>query len=505
MPPPLDLGQQHPNIAKLQQILQALGPLLTKTASAYQGAAGPKGQGTPGAVPQPSPPQLPPPRVSYDTSGATGQLPMPQASPTKPGYSPSPVGGAMMAGLDPTGKAVYSAVEGVSKLLQDYESRKDQKEHAEAANIAQNLMVAMQNNDVATVHDILNDKHSRKVLDKVYKGWLTKAQEAQKPGEKPDPAVSGFEDGLKKTVEAKSQQQQPTQMPQTMAGYRLPQAGPAEQLGAAKLSAETQAAKQDPNRLLESQLTSAERRETELGAGPEKVAAEKAKYDEMTKKAIADYQRAAAEQKKAESELELKRYEAEAAKEKGKVSLDIEQKKLLEAQTKLETERARLQLVVASGGGKRIAPPINTQNQWNSLLEAQKAVEALLKSPPSWHFGAPPQELRTLQSQLRMAGLASLSMVIPSQASFFGKVDVPGMLTTIKEELSKRKDSLQQGFKDLYPKWQVPGVEAVPGGDKAGARGALPPDDTGDEGDDVDADYIVDEKGNVVENPNKKP
>src|SRR5207245_7768198 len=104
-------------------------------------------------------------------------------------------------------------------------------------------------------NSILTNTKATKVLDKVYKGWLQKAETSQKA---PDSDVKGFEQGLQKTVQEKQGSQQggaQTPQPQHPGGYMIPQAGPAQQLGAAKLSAESQAAQQDPARLLSSQLS----------------------------------------------------------------------------------------------------------------------------------------------------------------------------------------------------------------------------------------------------------
>src|SRR5207245_6590403 len=70
---------------------------------------------------------------------------------------------------------------------------------------------------------------------------------------------------------------QTPQGPQHPGGYMIPQAGPAQQLGAAKLSAESQAAQQDPARLLSSQMSSqqmgqAERIANALEVSPKELA-----------------------------------------------------------------------------------------------------------------------------------------------------------------------------------------------------------------------------------------
>lgn len=253
---------------KLSDFLEKIAPILTKFGSEYQKAQGQGGSQTGPVVGRTDLfPQKQPLNLSYDASKATGAFPMPQAAPAREGYSPNPSSAQMMSKLDPSGGAAFNSIQGVSKLLQDWQSRKDKKQQGEASNIAQNLMTALQNNDVTTVHDILNDPKATKVLNKVYKGWLTKSQEAQKPSGPPDPMIQGFETGLKQALSGQGQgqgQQQPQQMPRTMGGYNLPQASPIQQLQAAKVAAETQAAQQDPSRQLASQLTGQEARQSEL-------------------------------------------------------------------------------------------------------------------------------------------------------------------------------------------------------------------------------------------------
>src|SRR5258708_39270769 len=127
------------------------------------GAGGGKGGGSDSGASSPP--------VKYDPSGAGATMPPPVAQP-------------------------HEAVQSIAGLLMNWNQRKHKGEEAEAANIAQNLIQAIRNNDKDTISDILNNDHSKKILNKVYKGWLTKMQEAQKPGKEQDPTVSGFEAGI---------------------------------------------------------------------------------------------------------------------------------------------------------------------------------------------------------------------------------------------------------------------------------------------------------------------
>src|SRR6266404_3823807 len=258
-------------LQKLQQT--GLLPMLMQK----MGMKPPQG-GAPSGGPQPPPQSITQSGGSGGQPGVGGAIPGGGSASASPGGGPQvkfdPSGGG--SSMTPPIAQPHEAVQSIAQLLMGWQDRKKKGEEAEAANIAQNLIQAMRNGDKDTVNDILNNDHSKKILNKVYKGWLTKMQEAQKPGKEPDPTVSGFEAGIQKATQPSAQpQQQPPQgqPPGSAGGIRLPQQSPQEQLGGAKLSAETQAAKQDPNRLLSSRLTSEEMRETELGAGPEKIQA----------------------------------------------------------------------------------------------------------------------------------------------------------------------------------------------------------------------------------------
>lgn len=473
--------QEHPNIEKLRQILTTLGPMMSKIAQQRQSQGGGSPVVSPAQVPQ----------VNYDPSGASGKFPLPVARPASPGFTPSGTEGAMMSKLAPEGAATFSAIQGVSKLLQDFESRKDQREQSEAANIAQNLMSARERNDVATVYEIMNDKHSRKVLNKVYKGWLTKAKEAQKPGEPPDQIVASFEQGIQDYIKGKSQQQ--PQMPRTIGGYLLPQAGPAERLSAAQLSAEEQAAKQDPNRLLGSQLSSGEVRESELqkiGMTREAQLAALAKYQSAVDKAEADTKIASSNALRAQADLQRAQTEAGSAKEKGALGLEELKTKLLTEQAKLDAARARLQLIHSTAQGRLKEPPLSVKTRWDALTKAFEGLDSLEKSKKLYGFGGvggPSQELKTLQGQLRMAGLSSLASTIPT-SGFFTNTDT--LLQQLRENMTQYRDSVEQGISENYPSWKIPG-----------GRGSAADSDSGDdsEGDDSEDTPSTPKEGEPME------
>jgi len=259
-------GQQ----SKIKIALEKLGAMLDKAAPHWKGI----GATTNPVVSEARVGQQIGP-IRYDPSGAAGQMGQPQAQPQ---HGVSRQSSELMGHLDPQGAATFSAVQGVSQFLQEWRQRKDQKSQAEASNIAGALMSAIENKDEAMMNAILTNPKATKVLDKVYKGWLQKAETSQKA---PDSDVKGFEQGLQKTVQEKQGSQQggtqTPQGPQHPGGYMIPQAGPAQQLGAAKLSAESQAAQQDPARLLSSQMSSqqmgqAERIANALEVSPKELA-----------------------------------------------------------------------------------------------------------------------------------------------------------------------------------------------------------------------------------------
>lgn len=415
-------------------------------------ASTPPPQGAAPPTPQASArePQEGGPQVKYDPSSGGGSLPPPIAQP-------------------------YEAVQSVHQLLTGWTERKHKKEEAEAANIAQNLMQALKNKDTATVHDILNDQHSKKILDKVYKGWLTKMQEQQKPGKEPDPTVSGFEAGLSTFTQKENQASQPaSQPPGSMAGVRLPQASPQDQLGSIKASTELQAAKGDPARTLSSRLTSGEMRETELGAGPEKVQAEKARAEGVIKKAASDVQRAVYDMQRAEAELKIKQQQDATSKEVGKVRTDIEHNRYLKSLVDLDIARAKLKHAIIAPKVKQL--PINDRIKIESLDKAINIVESVQKE----NRGFAISDVTALSNELKAAGASELVKRLPSEYTTWlhGK----GTVSDFADALKHYKEGLKKAFDDGFPGWEG----TAPPKAKADAV-----DETNDDGEGVDADIVI--------------
>jgi hypothetical protein len=352
----------------------------------------------------------------------------------------------------------HEAVQSIAGLLMNWNSRKKKGEEAEAANIAQNLIQAMRNGDKETINDILNNDHSKKILNKVYKGWLTQMEQAQKPGKEKDPTVSGFEAGIQKATQG---QQQPQQLPQgqppgSAAGVRLPQPSQEEQLNAAKTSAAQQTFQQDPNLIKPTQLTSEEVRETQLGAGPEKVRAEKAKAEAAIEKAASDTKKAQAELQKVEAELKIKQTEQSTAETKGKISTDIESKKLLIAATNLDIARERLKLsITKTKAGSNVT--FATKLKMSAIDKAIGIVSKIQDEKRS--FSA--SDFGDLASELRAAGATELIKRLPtnwlSAHLLSGKNDVTDLL----EALQHYKETYQSVVDGLATKGETASGEPV--------------------------------------------
>jgi hypothetical protein len=427
-------------------------------------------------------------------------MPIPQ----KPTQGGPPQNDPTTAGkLDPKAAALYSGIQGVSQVLNQWNERKDAKEAAEAANIAQNLMVAMENNDVATVHEILNDKHSTKVLQKVYKGWLTKAQDAQKQMDAqgkaqkpPDPAVSGFEQGIQQHNEQKQQQgqqgSQPQQMPRSEGGFLLPQAGPTQQIQQLQQQEALRRQKADPGLGQPTQLSSGEQRTAELAkaglAETPATLAEHEKYHSQIIKAAADVQKSMNDAKKAELEVQVKQLEGKNLQLKGKQAQALDDTKLLTAKTNLDIAAQRLKLLQAktalAATAKAKQPPAQLVKQVEASDQAIAYAESILKTRGDKGFT--PSDVQALQGMLRQAGAMSLSQSItgwwtthaPSWAGGSGSKDVQNLL----DSLTLYKNGLDNTIHDINPDW----TSARGGAKKVG--------DLKDEADtdEPDADIVVD-------------
>ena len=394
------------------------------------GKMGIKMPGAGGGQAPPSAPQAGPTVPGKQGSlGAQGQAPQggPQIN------TPPPVGGSIPAPA--AQKPPHEEIRDLQGLLMSWNKRKDQKESAEAANIAQNLMTAMQNNDVAMVHEILNDKNSTKILNKVYKGWLTQSKEAQKPGKEPDATMQGFEEGLQKYMQGKGPQ---PAMPKTMGGYMLPQASPGQQLAGMKENAELQAAQQDPARLLSSQLTSGEKREVELGAGPQKIQAEIEKASLAVDKAQAERDKASFELKKSESEYLRAGKKADADLAELNVKHQI-------ALANLDTARWRATAAKARAAGVKTLSFVNKQ-RINAADQAEEILSKIVKE----NRGFNADDIKQLDTILRAAGATELAKDLPSSWTRWARG--VGSVKDTLDALKLYRDSLHSAAGDLEDK-----------------------------------------------------
>jgi len=435
----------------------------------------------PGRAPQTTPPPTMGTPAAGPNAPVTGQFPLHTATPQREGYQVPSESGQMMSKLAPNAAGVYAGVQGVSKLLQDWNSRQDQKQHVEAENIAKNLMQAMEAtnspdektkaNAIATVHEILNDKHSTKVLNKVYKGWLQKSKEAQKPGEPPDPAVAGFEKGLQDYIQGKSKQA--PQMPATMSGYRLPQAGPAQQTATTQAQTGAITAQQDLVRAKAGQPTAAQLAEQE------KYAAEQEKYKAEVQTAALNVQRAQAEAQKAQLDLQVKQSEAQMAKQRGEAAKALDDARYQKSLVDLDIVKTRLALAKLGPktGGKGQQPPPGLLKPINAAKQAEAYVESVLNSRGDDGFTK--EDVTALGGMLQQAGASNLAKALPgwigrhapSWIGGTGKDDVQSMLNSVRQY----KAGLETTVNERYPDW----------------RGASGLKAESDEGEEDDSDIVV--------------
>lgn len=470
---------------KLLQMLQALSKI---AGAAGQGIANrPPAQAQPGQTGQAPTPSAPP---QYNLGGGApaGQFPQPTATPPKQGYTPPQGGNILQQKLDPQGAAVYSAVQGVSQLLQQFEQRKDSKEHAEAENIAKNLMAAMDATNssdpkayasaVATIHDILNDKHSTKVLNKVYKGWLQKSQEAQKPGEPPDPAIAGFEKGLQNFVAGKGQR---PQMPPTMGGYRMPQAGPAQALQSMAQRSEMGAAQQDPARQLQTQMTSGEDREYQLErAGLKAPTIYPPQVQLQVDKFNMELDKATIETQKAQLEYDSARQKAITSGKRDETSL--ENLRLKNEKARIDLDIKKQQLVNAREKGTGLKSTNQSyQLKWQMVSKAEEALNLMVANKQKLDK----TNVMGIANLLKNAGATSIaSDLVKQQGSIWVNYGL-GSYNTPEQLLGALKD-----YKDAYQKTFMTEKAAVGASTPGVAEGAAESNE-GEEVSDEDTDIVV--------------
>jgi hypothetical protein len=408
-----------------------------------------------------------------------------------------------MPGLSPNAQGVYMGIQGVQSFLQNQQNRQDQKDSAEAQNVAMNFAQALdaaQNSPdektraqaMQTLDLILKNKEYKKVLDKVYKGWLVKADQQQKAKSKqqqPDPETQGFEQGLQKYFQdkaaggAQAQQAQLPQMPSQLQGYRMPTAGPAQMLANIKMQEEAKRAMSDPKVMLTSQLNSQEKAEIERGSTLGKIEMENKRWAAYAEKShndmlrsVADYRRAMADAQRAETAAKAGEKAAQSREEEARLRVQKAQVDLDIARQKAQAIHDKLQ----SGSKTPSNAFMLHRSRVNDALTALANIE---KKPPSWYLAGPPDELRNLQSSLKLAGMGALAGIIPTKGFF---PDVKGMLTEIRSGLEREQADIKDRGSVLYPNWdfetnsyrtegEVPDTETPEPAPAAGGGGDLPP------------------------------
>jgi|ERR1700730_1151062 len=458
MPPPTTQTPMRPpdpsRIQILKELLTKYGPAFANMMQGSQQQQGPTGV-TPAVVPPVVSRQstLPALEVKFDPMSVVGSLPQPVAQPQKGGYEPPAGTSELLSKLDPQSALTFSGIQGVTKFLQDNAQKKDQEKHAEAANAAQALISALESakttGDYRPAEHILENNEA--LFNKVYKGWLQKAEEAKKPQKQkpPDPEVEGFEKGLAAYLgKGAASQSGAPQPPATLTGksgakYFMPQAAPGQALQQQATSAESQATRQDPNRTLQSQLSSGEQRQAELGqAGLAITPAVQAKLNEYA----VQYAKFDSENKKAELEAQKAQlaYETEVKKE-GYASTEA-QTKLTEAQINLQKaniqldiakQRGQIELQKSKNGGQI---PAGYRQRWNAVTKA----EELLKSASN--RGLTKQESDSLTNLLGSGGATNLAKSVPGWfgRTFGGKDATLDLLKGVQEYKDALKDTLSK-------------------------------------------------------------
>jgi hypothetical protein len=435
----------------------------------------------------PSGPTSSPQITPAQRPGATPQqAPPPGAAPpsTPPGAGATAPGTARVGNFAAPTPQPIADVHSLEQLLMGWSSRKQQKQQAEATNAAQALMQAIEGakttGDWGPAESILHD--NEKLFNKVYKGWLQKAEAAKKPS-KPDPDQQGFEQGVGQYLQSKQQAPPTGGAPSQLGGYILPQAGPAQ--AAAQTQAQTSAitSQQDLERAMRGEPTLAQKAEQD------KYRALQEKYTTEIRKEALGVQKAQFEAQKANTELQLKQAEASISEKKGKMTLEEEEKKLQITNVNLDIAKARLQFtrMHPPGAPKMQQPPPAMVKQVESSDQAIAYAESVLNSRGDKGFTK--EDVQMLSGLLRQAGSTALAQSLPgwmgrmtpSWLGGSGKADVQSMIDSIKAY----KQGLDDTISTRYPEWKKKQEAETPEADTS-------TDEGGDAEGEVDADIVVD-------------
>ena len=467
----LDITEKLKKSMENPQIQQILGAL----AQAKGGGAPPGGGG--GAA---APASQGPGTVAGLPGQGTGQYPIPTPTPPRgPRMSgPDPIA---QSKLDPHAAGVYSGIQGISQLMQSYEQRQDQKQHTEAENVAKRLMTAMdatnstdektRMNAMVEINDIMNDPKQKKVLDKVYKGWL----EAAKPDEV-DPGQAGFEKAIKDFVTNKQMPQQPLQMPRTVGGMVMPQATPAQQM---------------QNLIQQQQMRYLQQHPEAAGMTPEqyKLEAEQVKLQIEQQKGVIEMQKAQNEADVKAAELQIK--QQEILLEKQRTETEGKKGDIETLKGKFDVEKYRTELDTARQNSLRASYEADAARYKAEYSKLHPAGAQATKTPTANDLRKPDladsvvrkldnvvnnkqilsaQDVQQLDTQLRAMGATNLAKNLPGGIGrLFQTYD---SVKDLRDSVREYRDSMAQPVREKWPEWKF-GWDK-PGGAKAGAGDTTP-------------------------------
>jgi hypothetical protein len=292
-----------------------------------------------------------------------------------------------------------------------------------------------------TLDLILKNKEYKKVLDKVYKGWLVKADQQQKAKGKqqePDPETQGFEQGLQQYFAGKGQL---PQMPSQLQGYRMPQAGPQQMMQNISNFMNAQQMMKDPRYGLKTQLTPEELRESEYAAGPGKIEAEREHYHAQAIAAAALVRKADLAVKEQELKNQKQQLENELAKTKGEQGKAVKEKDLQIKNAMLDIYRTKLKILLANPPGtpKPKEPPAAMLKQSQSADQAVAYIDSILSTRGDQGFTS--DDVTMLTGILNQAGASALARTLPKWLARqlptwiggSGKEDVQGLRDAVSK------------------------------------------------------------------------
>lgn len=477
--------QDPQKLAQFMQLLQRLGPDALGVKGQQQPQAAPQQQQAPEApqmIPTPVPASL---HTSFDPTSTIGSLPQPVTTPMSQHNEGSSGSAEILSKLDPKGAMQYQTVQGVADFLHSASQKKEETQKTEAANAANALMSALEG--AKTTGDFSPAEHifqnNEALFNKVYKGWLQKSEEAKKPKkvEKADPEVDGFHAGITAYMNKGQQAQGAPQPPSSLQGksgakYLMPQAGPEQALKQQTVSAESQAAKQDPNRALGSQMTSDEQRQAELGKAG--LTMTPRMQVEMQGFAV-DFAKADAAMKESANKLTESQSNLKRAQTLGDTaqSVAVENLKKAEIQNRtalvnLDIARARGQAAMAKAKNGGTIPP-GYRMRWQATTKAEDIIQKAVDRGGDFTD----EEKTSLGGLLASAGAPSLAKLVPKPGkmgavqNFLGMASKPADLL---EGITNYKGSLKKALSGS-PDWL--------GDDTTSSDEADPPDDSTDESD----------------------